>query len=78
MASLTLPVGVVMAAAFYFLTRFLTLPHDAKEPPAIQPKIPFIGHVIGLLQHGTAYYSKTAYVSLSLRPFPSHSETNSH
>ena len=62
MASLTLPLVLVVALSFYLLIRFLTLPHDAKEPPRIRPKIPVIGHVIGLLHHGTAYYSKTAYV----------------
>ncbi len=68
MASLTLPLVVVVALLFYLLSCFLTPPHDAQEPPLIRPKIPLIGHVIGLLHHGTAYYSKTAYVSIRPRP----------
>ena len=60
MASLILPLVGAVSLALYLLTRFLTLPHDSKEPPLIPSKIPVIGHVIGLLHHGTAYYSKTA------------------
>lgn len=44
----------------HLLGRFLMLPHDPKEPPLIPSRIPFIGHVIGLLRHGSGYYSETA------------------
>ncbi|KAK4157557.1 cytochrome P450 [Chaetomidium leptoderma] len=60
MTSLLLPIVGVVAAVFYLLSCFLTLPHDPKEPPLIRPQIPFIGHIIGLLRHGTKYYSNMA------------------
>ena len=48
MTTPTLPPAVIVSLALYLLTRFLTLPHDSKEPPLIPSKIPVIGHVIGL------------------------------
>lgn len=30
--------------------------HDPNEPPAIHQKVPHIGHIIGLLQHGLQYF----------------------
>lgn len=59
---LLLVIGSAIAVVFYFLGHFLTLPHDPKEPPLIAPRIPLIGHVIGLLYNGTGYYSKVALV----------------
>jgi hypothetical protein len=63
MASLLLLAAGGVVIVFYLLIRFLTLPHDPQEPPLVRPKIPLIGHVIGLLRHGTKYYSDVAYVS---------------
>ncbi|KAL2016806.1 hypothetical protein VTK56DRAFT_2975 [Thermocarpiscus australiensis] len=60
MTSPLLAVAAVAATVFYLLSRFLTPPHNPKEPPLIRPKIPLIGHVIGLLRHGTGYYSRIA------------------
>ena len=31
---------------------------DPKEPPYVPARIPLIGHVIGLLTHGTSYYNQ--------------------
>lgn len=28
-----------------------------REPPLLKPRIPFIGHMIGLLRHQAGYYS---------------------
>lgn len=28
---------------------------DSREPPYIQPKVPFIGHVLGMLNYGAKY-----------------------
>ncbi|KAF2179836.1 cytochrome P450 [Zopfia rhizophila CBS 207.26] len=30
---------------------------DPREPPVLHPKVPFIGHIIGLLSNGTKYYA---------------------
>jgi hypothetical protein len=31
------------------------IPMDPREPPLVRPKIPFIGHLIGLMRHQTTY-----------------------
>lgn len=54
-------IGIAVLVS-HLLGRFLMLPHDPKEPPLIPSRIPFIGHVIGLLRHGSGYYSETAFV----------------
>ncbi|KAL4864695.1 hypothetical protein BDV12DRAFT_200858 [Aspergillus spectabilis] len=30
---------------------------DSREPPAVGSKIPFIGHLVGMLQHGVEYFN---------------------
>ena len=32
---------------------------DAREPKRLRSRIPLIGHVLGLLHHGPAYYNLT-------------------
>ncbi|ETS82599.1 hypothetical protein PFICI_04475 [Pestalotiopsis fici W106-1] len=38
----------------------LGLGDDAREPPRLRARIPLIGHLLGLIQHGVSYYSKTS------------------
>jgi hypothetical protein len=33
---------------------------DEREPPSVQPGIPFIGHALGLMFQGTPYYKIVA------------------
>ncbi|PNS15642.1 hypothetical protein CAC42_4094 [Sphaceloma murrayae] len=33
---------------------------DEREPPRVSPKIPIIGHLLGIVQHGANYYSMTS------------------
>lgn len=33
--------------------------NDPREPPRVSPQIPVIGNVVGLLRHGTKYYTTT-------------------
>ena len=42
--------------AVYFASGRLLGTHDSREPPLLPQKIPFIGHVIGLLRHKVYYY----------------------
>lgn len=45
------------AKASWYLLDYLYIPrHLPNEPPAVRPWIPYIGHIIGLLLHGTKYY----------------------
>ena len=32
--------------------------HDPREPPLISPRIPIIGHALGIIRHGIPYYTK--------------------
>jgi hypothetical protein len=32
--------------------------HDPKEPPLISPRIPIIGHALGIIRYGVPYYTK--------------------
>ena len=41
---------------------FLYTPrHAPSEPPVVASSIPYIGHILGLLRHGTRYYQITRY-----------------
>ncbi|KAI0451595.1 cytochrome P450 [Xylaria acuta] len=61
MGSLLLSVaGVLAVIALIILDKVLTLPYDRKEPPLVPPKLPLIGHIIGMLHSGTDYYSELA------------------
>ena len=46
------------ALLLWFLLDYIYAPkHHPKEPPVVPQSVPFIGHVIGLLRHGTRYES---------------------
>ena len=57
--------GVILVSAivlYCFLVRFRTVSSDPREPPIVPPRIPVIGHVIGLIRNGGAYYTKLRFV----------------
>ncbi|KAK7428006.1 hypothetical protein QQZ08_005437 [Neonectria magnoliae] len=33
---------------------------DPREPQRVQPRVPLLGHLLGMMQYGTSYYSKTS------------------
>jgi len=45
-----------LSALFLFLRWTLTPSHDPREPPLLKPKIPIIGHIIGILGQGIKYH----------------------
>ncbi|CAJ2510213.1 Uu.00g061130.m01.CDS01 [Anthostomella pinea] len=47
-------VALAYAADFAFGLR-----DDPREPRRVRPRIPFIGHVLGIVRYGSAYYSQT-------------------
>lgn len=51
-------------AVFLLVNRFLIAKHDPKEPPLLPPKIPLVGHVIGLMRQKVYYYLDLGYSSL--------------
>lgn len=44
--------------ALFFLKRVLYPTYDSREPPALWPKIPFIGHVISIAWESGGYYER--------------------
>ena len=50
-------------AAWYAVGYFCAPSLSPKEPPLLTHPIPFIGHILGLLQNGTRYYEMTRSVA---------------
>ncbi|MCJ1247982.1 hypothetical protein MMC30_005197 [Trapelia coarctata] len=46
--------------AYFILTYFFGFKYDPKEPPLVPQKIPYIGHLIGIVRHGPTYYSRVS------------------
>lgn len=52
-------VAAAAAVAVINLLKYcLNLPRDRLEPPEIAAETPIIGHVLGIIQQGSTYYSK--------------------
>ena len=61
---LLLLLAVVSAAAWYTLDSLYAPIQYPNEPPLVAQSIPYVGHILGLLRHGTRYYGITRYVAL--------------
>jgi hypothetical protein len=66
--SLAWPMTFILAAAIliYSILKYLDIsrPHSPLEPPVFASKVPYVGHIIGLLIHGLKYYQVTRYFQL--------------
>ncbi|KAH5079858.1 hypothetical protein HBH95_082520 [Parastagonospora nodorum] len=51
--------GLVVAVGV-FLTNLLRPKLDPREPPIVHPKLPFLGHIIGMLREGPQYYKRVS------------------
>jgi len=50
-------IGIVVVV-LGLLIRFIASPRlDPREPPVLKPRIPLVGHIIGLFRHQASYYS---------------------
>ena len=57
--SLTLLLLLVLLAVLYALFEYVVAgKHDSREPPLIPQSIPYVGHLLGLIQIGSRYYAK--------------------
>jgi hypothetical protein len=63
MALSTTTIGAIalVVALGVYLSGLLDVKIDPREPPVIRPKIPFIGHIIGMLTDGPHYMKRIAY-----------------
>ena len=62
---------LLISAIWLAFHLFLTPPiHDSQEPPLVTSRVPFIGHILGLLRYGTRYYQMTRYLLFPVLRFP--------
>ncbi len=57
-----LPLVILALAAICLLNYYLMPTHDANEPPVVSSSIPYVGHIIGLVQHGSRYFEFMRYL----------------
>lgn len=55
-----LVVGIVVLS-ITILSQYLRLEHDPREPSVIPQKVPYVGHLIGMIQHGMKYIEATRF-----------------
>lgn len=47
-------------AALWYILHYIYIPKQlSTEPPLLPSRIPYIGHIIGLLRYGTRYFEIT-------------------
>ncbi|KAH0832633.1 cytochrome P450 [Fonsecaea pedrosoi] len=55
-ASIIVLILTVIILVAVTVHRGLTIDHSPGEPPIIKPAIPYIGHILGIIRHGTHYF----------------------
>jgi hypothetical protein len=68
--------GLLAAAALlavfgFLLSRLTRISVDPREPPVIHPKVPLIGHIIGLVRNGPLYFRSLGYAVIALEAMTS-------
>lgn len=53
--------AIVSVAALLICMYWLSVRMDPREPPLVRAKIPFIGHILGMLQYQVVYFDMLAY-----------------
>ena len=54
---------VLTALVLRLANHFLGPKYDSREPPLVSQKVPYLGHLIGLIQHGLMYIENLRYLS---------------
>lgn len=52
-------------ASLLLCERLINAKHQAREPPLVRQRIPYVGHVAGLFLHGMKYFEFMRYVHAS-------------
>lgn len=52
----------LVAMSLVIIHQLLRYKPDPREPPVIYPRIPYVGHAIGMLLHGKRYIRTLEYV----------------
>lgn len=54
---MTIPITIGIAVVIAFLVLHTLTPSvDPREPPLVRPRIPFIGHIVGLMRHQAQFH----------------------
>ena len=56
---LTLIAAAATLIVWYILDHVYVPKHLSNEPPLLPSTIPYIGHIMGLLRHGSGYFEIT-------------------
>lgn len=60
--------GFVGAVVFAYVAEYLfSIRDDPREPKRLRPRVPLIGHVLGLITSGPSYHSQLRYQSPNLK-----------
>jgi hypothetical protein len=54
--------AVSLTAVALLLMRHLTLTVHPLEPPVLQPRVPFFGHIVSMIREKGGFYSRLLYV----------------
>jgi len=58
-------VMLMVFASLFLINKLMTPSLDPQEPPLRKPTIPWIGHIIGLMQNSAEYLTIIGYYTLS-------------
>ena len=50
--------AITSGGLYLLLQYFLGSTHDLREPPVVKPIIPFVGHILGLMQYKLRYFDR--------------------
>lgn len=59
---------LAVIAVLLLIRQRLALDLDPREPPILKPRVPYIGHIIGLFTYHTGYYDRVLYVTSKIFP----------
>lgn len=51
----------LLVVTFFALSHVVKPAIDPREPPILEPRLPLVGHIVGLLQYGVDYFSFLGY-----------------
>lgn len=67
-SAITILVLAAIIGLWYILDYLYAPRHSSGEPPVLPSSVPYVGHIIGLLRHGTRYYQTTRYTHVPAIP----------
>ena len=53
---------ISVAVGYFTFVCLLDPQYDPREPPVLSHYIPYVGHIIGMIQHGQGYFDMLRFV----------------